>query len=387
MIRRGALALLLALAAAPVPAAPPAPAAPQAPAAPPAPAARPADTLRVATYNIEAQRRGPGLLLRDLTRWEDPALAAAVEVIAHVAPDVLALQGVDWDHDGAALGALAARLAEAGADYPHRFAARPNAGMATGRDMDGDGRLGEPGDAQGFGYFTGQGGMAVLSRHPVAAGEVRDLSALLWEELPGALLPVHPDGTPFPSAEARAAQRLSSNAHWAVPIEAPGGRVWLLTFHAGPPVFDGPEDRNGRRNHDEIALWGAFLDGALAEDVFGEAPTERFVIAGEANLDPEDSEGRLEAIRALLSDPRLQDPGPESTGAARAGDQGHAGPDARDTVDWDRPGRMRVDYVLPSADWRVTGAGVFWPADGEEGREAALAASRHRMVWVDLADR
>ena len=36
----------------------------------------------------------------------------------------------------------------------------------------------------------------------------------------------------------------------------------LLAHHPTPPVFDGPEDRNGRRNHDEAALWTAWLDGA-----------------------------------------------------------------------------------------------------------------------------
>ncbi|PJE36355.1 endonuclease [Pseudooceanicola lipolyticus] len=339
-----------------------------------------ADTLRVASFNAELQRDGPGLLLRDIGRGDDPQIAAVTEVIARAAPDILALQGIDWDYDGLTLNALAEVLQAAGADYPHRFAARPNTGMTTGLDLDGDGRLGEPEDAQGFGSFTGQGGLAVLSRYPILTEEVQDFSGLLWRDLPDALLPVRPDGTPFPSAEAQAALRLSTTAHWAVPIALPdGGRLVLLTFHATPPVFDGPEDRNGRRNHDEIRFWQLYLDGA-----FGPAPTQRFVIAGDANLDPFDSDGQQEAIRALLADPRLQDPMPRSAGAAMAADQGHAGPDAADTVDWDGPGRLRVDYVLPSADWTVAASGMVWPAPGAEGHEAALTASRHRLVWVDL---
>ena len=341
-----------------------------------------ADPLRVATFNAELSRDGPGLLLRDLQRGTDPQIAAVAAVIAAVAPDILALQNLDWDHDGMALAALAAQLKAAGPDYPYRFAAQPNSGLASDLDLDGDGRLGGPGDAQGYGEFTGQGGMAVLSRHPILAGEVRDLGGLLWRDLPGALLPEHPDGTPFTSVAAQAIQRLSSAGHWIVPIDVPGiGVVELLTFHAGPPVFDGPEDRNGRRNHDEIALWQAVLDGG-----FGPAPERRFVIAGDANLDPFDSDGRREAIRALLTDPRLQDPAPVSAGGAQAEDQGHAGPNARDTADWgDRPGRMRVDYVLPSRDWRVVGSGVHWPAPGEAGHDEAVTASRHRLVWADLA--
>lgn len=338
-----------------------------------------ADTLRVATFNTELARDGPGVLLRDISKGE-AQVEAVVAVVARVAPDVIALQGIDWDHDGLALAALADRLAEAAVEYPHRLALRPNSGMATDLDMDGDGSPRGWGDAQGFGKFTGHDGIAVLSRLPILADEVRDLSEFLWRDLPGALLPTHPDGAPFPSAEALDIQRLSSTGHWIVPVALPdGGRFALLTFQAGPPVFDGPEDRNGRRNHDEIVLWQHVLDGA-----FGPLP-DRFVLAGGANLDPQDSDGRHEAIRALLSDPRVQDPRPQSPGGAEAPDQGHVTPNALDTVDWPDPGRLRVDYVLPSAGWRVEGAAVEWPAPDDPDVEDVQAASRHRLVWVDLA--
>lgn len=328
-----------------------------------------AEPWRVASFNAELHRDGPGLLLRDLTRGESPQIDAVVAVIAQARPDILALQGIDWDQDRAALRALAGRLAAAGHGFPHLFAARPNSGLATGQDMDGDGRSGTPADSQGFGAFTGHRGIAVLSRFPILRDEVVDFSALAWADLPGALLPRHPDGRPFPSAAALAAQRLSSTAHWVVPIALPdGGRLTLLTFQAGPPVFDGAEDRNGRRNHDEIRLWQLYLDGALD----AAPPAGRFVIAGGANLDPERGEGRHAAIRALLADPRLQDPRP-------------TGPDGDSaTVHWPRVGRLRVDYVLPSADWQVAGAGVFWPAPGAAMADTVSRASRHRLVWVDL---
>lgn len=339
-----------------------------------------ADTLRVASYNVELERKGPGLLLRDVLRGEDPQIAAVVRVIARAGPDILALQGLDWDYDQAALSAFADLLAEAGVSYPHRFAARPNRGLKSGFDLDGDGRLGGPEDSQGFGDFTGQGGMAVLSRYPIVTGDVRDLSSLLWRDFPDALLPEHPDGSPFPSEAALAAQRLSNTGHWIVPVVLDDGlQMNLMTFQAVPPVFDGPEDQNGRRNHDEIMLWRDVLDGD-----FGPV-SDRFVLAGGANLDPYDSDGRRSAIRALLSDPRMQDPQPGSAGAAAAPEQGHQGDNALDTVDWPGPGRLRVDYVLPAATWRVVDAGVHWPAPGQEGHEDALAASRHRLVWVDLA--
>ena len=337
-----------------------------------------AETLRVATFNTELSRKGPGLMLRDIAGSRDKQAAAVVSVIASARPDILALQGVDWDHEGRALDALSARLAAAGWDMPYSFAAQPNSGRASTLDLDGDGRMGGPGDAQGYGNFTGQGGIAVLSRHPIARDEIQDFTAFLWRDLPGATLPAVA-GRPFPSSEAQAAQRLSSTGHWLVPIDTGQGRITLLTYQAGPPVFDGPEDRNGLRNRDETRFWQLFLDGAI-----GEMPAHPFVLAGGANLDPQDGEGHHGAIETLLTDPRLQDPAPASPGAAKAGSQGHRGPDAQDTVDWPGIGRFRVDYVLPSTHWRVTGSGVVWPAPEDPSAGLVSQASRHRLVWVDL---
>ena len=340
-----------------------------------------AETIRVASFNVELQRDGPGLLLRDIRKGKDRQIEAVINVIARVKPDILALQGFDWDYDNVALRAFINRLGKAGMQVSHFYAPRPNSGLATDLDLDGDGRTGGAADAQGFGRFSGQGGIALLSRLAIRGEQARDLSPLIWRDVPGAILPVHPDGSPFPSSEAQAVQRLSSAGHWLVPVElADGSVLTVMTFQAGPPVFDGPEDRNGRRNRDEILLWRAVLDG-----VFGPAPKRPFVLAGGANLDPNDSDGRREAIRLLLDDARFRDVAPRSDGAAQAGDQGHVGEDALDTVDWPRVGRLRVDYVLPSAGIQVLGSGVFWPAPGQDGREDALAASRHRLVWVDLA--
>ena len=298
-------------------------------------------------------------------------------VLGAARPDILLLTDVDWDADGAALSALAERLEEEGLRYPHRLALPTNAGRASGLDLDGNGRLGEPRDAQGYGRFARNGGMALLSRWPL--GEARDLSDLLWRDLPGARLPVR-DGQPFPSPEARDAQRLSSDGHWIVPVEAPGGRLTLLAWDAAPPVFDGPEDMNGLRNADELALWSRVLDGA-----FGPAP-ERVVILGDANLDPSDGEGLRPDMAAFLADPRLQDPRPASEGGRLAAGPGQAGDPSLDTADWpeDGPGNLRVDYVLPAAELRVAGAGVAWPPPGDPLAEAAEAAGPHRLVWVDL---
>lgn len=297
------------------------------------------------------------------------------QVVAAAAPDILVLQGVDWDLNLRALTALRDVIATAGRRYDHIFALRPNSGMATGLDLDGDGRLGEPEDAQGFGRFAGERGMAILSRFPVEAGAVHDFSALLWADLPGAILPADM------ADEVRAAQRLSRVGHWVVPVRVAGADLHLLVFHATPPVFDGPGDRNGRRNHDEIIFWQRYLDG-----VFGPPPNARFVVVGDANLDPVDSDGRKPAIRALLADRRLQDPAPRRPGRVPA-EPGQSGDPALDTAAWPAPGpgNLRVSYVLPSVDLKVMDAGVFWPPAGDPRTAAVAAASRHRLVWVDIA--
>jgi hypothetical protein len=316
-------------------------------------------------------RDGPGLLLRDILEGEAEVMAVA-ELIAEVAPDVILLTAFDYDLDGHALAAFAARVEAAGTTYPYRFAWLPNAGMATGLDLDGDGRAGRPRDAQGYGEFAGEAGMAILSRLPVDAGGSRDFSAFLWADLPGAIAP---EGT-------LAAQRLSSVGHWDVAVTLPDGRpVRLWAWYATPPVFDGPEDRNGRRNHDEAAFWLRYLEGTLPV-VPDDVP---FVLMGDANLDPLDGDGRAEALLALLEHPRLIDPLPRSDGgvaaAARDGgvNAGQRGDPGHDTTDWPdglgEPGNLRVDYVLPSAQWRVLDAGVWWPDD---------APVRHRLVWVDV---
>lgn len=351
-----------------------------------------AERLRIATYDPDLTRAGPGLLLRDLRAGKDAQIAAVVEVIAAADADVLLLTGIDWDHDGAALAALAERLGAAGAPYPHRFTAQPNSGMPTGLDLDGDGRRGRADDAQGFGFFTGQNGMAVLSRFPL--GPVTDYSATLWRDLPGSQMPDLPP-------EVAAVQRLPSVAHWDVPVTVGGQTLHLLAMAATPPVFDGPEDRNGRRNHDELAFWLHHLP---------EAP---FVVMGDLAIDPVDGEGRREALTALQA--KVTDPLPRSAGGAAAADPGQHGDPALDTTDWPLtgeavvpapaapaedgedeaeaeaapppatgPGNLRVDYVLPDRRLTVHDAGVLWPAPGESLAEAVSAASPHRLVWVEV---
>jgi len=335
-----------------------------------------ADTMRVVIYNADLSRDGPGLLLRDILKRDDPQVQAALTMIGAAQADVILLTGVDYDHGLAALGALADALAVAGRPYPTRFALRPNTGQATGLDLDGDGRRGGPRDAQGYGRFAGEGGMALLSRYPVDIAGVRDFSGFLWRDLPSALLPrgMAPD--------AMVLQRLATTGHWEIPLILPdGGRLRLLAWHATPPVFDGPEDRNGRRNHDEAAFWQRLIDGQLPMP-----PPERpFILLGDANLDPVDGDGLPAAIAGLLTHSALQDPAPR--GMAALTDPAQSGDPALDTADFTArggPGRLRVEYILPSADLRVTDSGVLWPENESALAETARLASRHYPVWVEI---
>lgn len=323
-----------------------------------------AEPFRVATWDPGLTRDGPGLLLRDITR-EDPQVLAAARVIAAIQPDVILLTGMDWDLEGRALEAFAGLLDRAGLKMPHRFTARPNSGMATGLDLDGDGRLGRATDAQGWGRFSGQNGMAILSQRPL--GKARDYSAMLWRDLPGHLMPDLP-------VEVAAVQRLSSTAHWDVPVQTPAGELHLLAWSATPPVFDGPEDRNGRRNHDEAAFWLHHM------------PDAPFVLIGNANLDLIDGEGRPGALQALLT--LAQDPQPRGTWQPPQieANAGHHGDPALDTAEFraDGPGNLRVDYVLPAKGLTVLDSGVLWPAPDDPLADTVAMASNHRLVWVDL---
>lgn len=308
-------------------------------------------------------------MLRDILSGKDDQARAVVQVIGRADADVIVLGGIDWDAGGAGLAALNAPLG-----YPHVFSLAPNRGRPSGLDLDGDGRTEEPEDQTGFARFRGQKGLAVLSRHPVAL--VRDLSPTPWGQVAGALGP--PD-------ERLSGLPISTTAHWHLAVQLPSGPVSLLVWHATAPVFDGPGDRNGRRNHDEAAIW---LD-ALEQE---EGPV---ILAGIANLDPVDGDGRPEALLKLLAHPRITDPEPASSGAVEASRrQGgtnamHRSPARLDTADWrddtGGPGNLRVDYLLPSRDMRLLSAGVFWPGSDDPFLSAVETASRHRLVWIDVS--
>ena len=268
------------------------------------------------------------------------------------------------------MDAFRTQLAASGVAYPYHHAPPPNSIHITGLDLDGDGRTSSREDRQGYGRFSGDGGLALLSRFPIRTPDIKSYSDLLWAELPDTELPENM--TP----EAKALQRLSSSSHVNIPIALPdGSTLTILAYAATPPVFDDEYDRNGLRNSAETAFWEYWLDGH-----FGTLPGH-FALMGNANLDPDRGDGRRGAIRSLLRHPALQDPLPTSQGAASMRLGG-----AADTVDWPEPtpANMRVSYILPARTLTVAAVGVVWPPSGSAFIKTVETAGPHRLVWTDI---
>lgn len=363
--------------------------------------------MRIASYNVAMYRGRSGQLVAELRSGDSRQAKRIAEVLQRVRPDVVLLCEIDYavgdDPAGVLVGGYAAKPQAAGIEglsYPYWFAAPVNTGEPSGLDLDNDGRTDGPADAWGFGRYPGQYGMAVLSRWPIDGAATRTFQNLRWSKLPAARQPVDPaTGAPYYSAEVWEQLRLPSKTFMDVVVKAPAGPLHLLCSHPTPPVFDGPEDRNGLRNADEVRLVTEYSSGRLGDyfvddrGVAGAIPAgEPFVVLGDLNADPNDGDGVRESIRELIAGPRMApDPLPTSEGAKAASaaraelNAKHVGDPAHDTGDFgpDGHGNLRIDYALPSKELRVVGSGVYWPKPGDEGAEAA-GASDHRLVWVDV---
>ena len=377
-------------------------------------AARAADkAVRVATYNTSLFRDQAGGLVRDLEGGENRQARRIAEVIQRVRPDVMLVNEFDYDADGRAAKLFLEKYLAVGQNggepihYAAHFTAPVNTGRPSGRDLDKDGRPGGPADAIGYGQHEGQYGMLVLSRFPLDRDAVRTFQTFLWRDMPDAMLPIDPrTGKPFYDDEDLATLRLSSKSFWDVPIELPGtdggpaAVIHLLCSHPTPPVFDGPEDRNGRRNHDEIRLVADYISPDRADYLVDDTgrrggldPAAQFVILGDLNCDPVDGQGVPGAMDQLLGHPRVNASFvPTSAGGplvvAKFADQnaGHRGDPAHVTSDFtgEGHGNLRIDYALPSRGVKVIDSGIFWPPPGEAGSDA-VTASDHRLVWIEVA--
>jgi hypothetical protein len=359
-----------------------------------------AEPVRFAQFNIWELSRAKLDELDAAGRGASPQLQKAAEILQHLRPDVLLINEIDFDPgEGRNLQLFQERylgVPQGGQPplrYAHAFFAPVNTGVATGLDLDNDGTSEGPGDGFGFGRYPGQYGMGLLSRYPIDEERVRTFRKLLWKQMPGHLIPDGQEGRPeWYTSEEVQVLRLSSKSHWDIPLEIGGHTVYVLCAHPTPPIFDGPEDHNGRRNFDEIRLLADYIAGGERADYIvddsgrpgGLGADALFVVMGDMNADPLQDPGPygMPAISQILSLKRVQDPIPTSAGAvgdAQAGPPDH--PERR-TADFGR-----IDYVLPSIGLEVVGRGVFWPAVGDPLRtlvEEPEPASDHRLVWVDV---
>jgi hypothetical protein len=377
------------------------------------------EEVRFATFNASLNRFSAGALAAELSAPGSPQPDVIAEIIQRTRPDVLLINEFDYDAGDVALDGFQDNylsVAHGDADpihYPFRFAAPSNTGIPSGYDLDKNGSVGGPGDAFGFGFFPGQFGMAVYSMFPINYDDIRTFQLFLWKDMPGAMLPVNPDGTSYYDAGDLAIFRLSSKSHWDVPIQIDGKTVHFLTSHPTPPVFDGPEDRNGTRNYDEIRFWADYVIPSRSGYIYddngndgGITPGDAFVIAGDQNSDPLDGDSIPGSIQQLLDHPLVNTRvtpeslgGPEQDALQDSVNDLHLGDPAFDTADFadaygpppdfgGAPGNLRADYVLPRKQLRIDDAGVFWPLSGDPLFPLVgtfpFPSSDHRLVWVDV---
>lgn len=296
-----------------------------------------AGTLRIATWNLDLSRDGPGLLVQAIASGKDAEVSVLLDGLTTLKPDVVLLTRIDHDLRLVAIGALQKRLAHMGAPYPFVYAPPSNRGLATGVDLDGDGRLNGYDDAQGYGRFTGDGGMAILSRYPIKP--IEDFSGFLWRDLPETRLKDVPE-------DVKGVQRLSSSGHWQIKVEG----LTLLAWSAGPAVF-GKGLRNANRNHDEARFWQALLQDQLPF----KPPQKAFLLIGQSNREASDPQAL--ALHDLQNDPRLGPPFAPPTRHIKGQPQA-------------------LSWLQPSRDLLIRDQGFFPSGDLPRGMD--------RMLWIDV---
>jgi endonuclease/exonuclease/phosphatase family metal-dependent hydrolase len=362
-----------------------------------------AESLRVATFNVSMDATNytakneqvkSDALVKAL-RSNHQQIKNIAEIIQRVRPDVVLLNEFDYIPKEQGIEYFKSHYLNVGQnnqaaiDYPYVYIAPVNTGLATEFDLDNNGKkTGVMGDAQGFGFFEGHYAMAFLSRYPIDFDNIRTLQTFKHKDLPNVQMPVDPKtNTNWYNDEEWNTLRLSSKSFWDIPVKVNDKVVHMLASHPTPPVFDGEEDRNGIRNHDEIRLIADYVNNEsyLYDDngkKGGLAAKSRFVILGDLNAAPEGDKKRTNTTDQILKSP-LINAGfiPTSEGAKEQYPQAYA---KNYTANW----QARVDYVLPSNyGLTIKGGGVFWPKKQSELYRLIKdrnASSDHRLVWLDL---
>jgi Endonuclease/Exonuclease/phosphatase family len=369
--------------------------------------------VRFSTFNASLNRNSAGQLVVDLTTPNNAQAATVAEIIQRARPDVLLINEFDFDPPALKLFQdnylSVPHNGSAAIVYPYRYSAPSNTGIPSGFDLNNNGSVGGPDDAFGFGFFPGQFGMAVYSKYPIDTTGIRTFQNFLWKDMPGALLPDDPN-TAAPADWYSPAElnvfRLSSKSHWDLPIEIGKKTVHFLVSHPTPPVFDGPEDRNGTRNFDEIRFWADYISpgkgGYIYDDTGtfgGLQPGSLFVIAGDENSDPLDGDSIPGSIQQLIEHPLVNTKfTPSSLGAveqsvlqggANATHKSDPAFDTADFADVPGPGNLHADYVLPRKNMQIVDGRVFWPRSIDPFFSLVgtfpFPSSDHRLVWIDVS--
>lgn len=363
-------------------------------------------TVRFASFNISFNRKEEGELKQELANAEAAKPKQIAEIIQRVRPDVVLLNEFDFDAAGEGIASFlknhlgVAQNQEKPISYDHVYFQPVNTGVDSGLDLDGDGKKSTPTDAFGYGAFPGQYGMVILSKYEIDAENARTFRNFLWKDMPDSLWPIVPaTGKPYYNDEIKSKFRLSSKSHWDVPIKIDDQTIHFLVSHPTPPVFDGAEDRNGCRNHDEIRFFTDYVVPEKSKYIYddngtkgGLAAGSSFVIAGDLNTDVFDGDSNNNAAKQLTEHPLINhEKPPKSEGGVYYSDQQrgknlhHKGDPAFDTGDFNdhSVGNMHIDYCLPSKDLTLRDSGVFWPKPDQPGGDL-VSASDHRLVWIDI---
>lgn len=367
-------------------------------------------SFSVASFNVSMEARnytsdpeelklGEQILVKHLRTGEHPQIKNIAEIIQRTAPDIVLLNEFDYINNPK-LGVEAfiqnylnvSQNGAAAIDYPYYFVAPSNTGLPTTYDMNNDGNAERfMNDAQGFGFYYGHYGMVLLSKYPIDKNQARTFQRFLWSDMPGALKPIIPEtNTPFYSNDEWLNMRLSSKSHWDIPVQVGDETVHILASHPTPPVFDGDEDRNGQRNHDENRFWLDYISpeqGAYIYDdrgIYGQLDERsHFVIVGDLNASPDRVRIENHPILALTESPLINNKIiPSSASGAKNRPDNPYG--LYHTATWG----ARADYAMPSASLDIQNAYVFWPEQNDTLHRLVqdrASSSDHFMVWIELA--
>ncbi len=394
--------------------------------------------IRVAQFNVAMSFPKEGQLYQELDKHRVEGthqlrFQRIAATLQQIRPDILLLCEFDHQADDRGYSSIdlflseycgTEQLGQKAIDYPYRYLAPSNTGTTLATALTGKSEPRLPEDGVGFGCYPGHFNFVLLSKYPIKEDEVMSWRQLAW---------ANKEDHSMPSnyyVEAIANElKLSSKNHIKLPLDINGQQLNLVYCHPTPPVFDGEEQRNFRRNSDEIKLLVDILDNAdylrqyeqeqvgyieIIEDENNRYPSKHnekkpqpdlvdgpFVILGDLNNDVLDGDGDKAAMTRLLKHSRIHHEcangrlRPKSRGGffyhlvlKRRGIERKGKP-----AYWTHLNGLRLDYVLPSAELHVVNSGVFWPEKKElyrewledsKHRQKEAAYTDHRMVWVDV---